>query len=273
MGTLVPMKRFATGLFCALAIPLVVGVSACSTQSSTEGAASTAATTTMAQEIPEFVEKCQVKPIASEKKKAESGASEQPKASGNKTAAKSSQADSASKDSGETAMVPEQFLTKDVTLTLKTTAGDIPMKLTASKTPCAASTIASLAKQGFYNKTVCHRITTEEIYVLQCGDPDGTGEGGPGFVFKDEYPVGTDQSNLYKPGVVAMANAGQNTNGSQFFVTYADSPLPAYYTIFGSVSEAGMKTVQAIAKKGTKGGVPDGQPATEVRIDKAVVSE
>ena len=96
---------------------------------------------------------------------------------------------------------------------------------------------------------------------------------GPGFVFKDEYPVGTDQSNLYKPGVVAMANAGQNTNGSQFFVTYADSPLPAYYTIFGSVSEAGMKTVQAIAKKGTKGGVPDGQPSTEVRIDKAVVSE
>ena len=280
MGTLVPMKRFATGLFCALAIPLVVGVSACSTQSSTEGAASTAATTTMAQEIPEFVEKCQVKPISSEKKKAEkedekaeSGASEPAKASGSKTAAKSSQADSASKDSGETAMVPEQFLTKDVTLTLKTTAGDIPMKLTASKTPCAASTIASLAKQGFYNKTVCHRITTEEIYVLQCGDPDGTGEGGPGFVFKDEYPVGTDQSNLYKPGVVAMANAGQNTNGSQFFVTYADSPLPAYYTIFGSVSEAGMKTVQAIAKKGTKGGVPDGQPSTEVRIDKAVVSE
>ena len=280
MGTLVPMKRFATGLFCALAIPLVVGVSACSTQSSTEGAASTAATTTMAQEIPEFVEKCQVKPISSEKEqakkeegKAESGTSEQPKSSGNKTATKSSQADSTAKDSEETAMVPEQFLTKDVTLTLKTTAGDIPMKLTASKTPCAASTIASLAKQGFYNKTVCHRITTEEIYVLQCGDPDGTGEGGPGFVFKDEYPVGTDQSNLYKPGVVAMANAGQNTNGSQFFVTYADSPLPAYYTIFGSVSEAGMKTVQAIAKKGTKGGVPDGQPSTEVRIDKAVVSE
>ena len=154
-------------------------------------------------------------------------------------------------------MVPEQFLTKDVTLTLKTTAGDIPVKLTASKAPCAASTIASLAKQGFYDKTVCHRITTEEIYVLQCGDPDGTGEGGPGFVFKDEYPVGTDESNLYKPGVVAMANAGQNTNGSQFFLTYADSPLPAYYTIFGNVSEAGMKTVQAIAKKGTKGGVPD----------------
>ena len=276
MGTLVPMKRFATGLFCALAIPLVVGVSACSTQSSTEGAASTAATTTMAQKVPEFVEKCQVKPVAVEKEKAgqgDSGASEPAKASGSKTAAKSSQADSASKDSGETAMVPEQFLTKDVTLTLKTTAGDIPVKLTASKAPCAASTIASLAKQGFYDKTVCHRITTEEIYVLQCGDPDGTGEGGPGFVFKDEYPVGTDESNLYKPGVVAMANAGQNTNGSQFFVTYADSPLPAYYTIFGSVSEAGMKTVQAIAKKGTKGGVPDGQPATEVRIDKAVVSE
>ena len=230
----------------------------------------------MAQKVPEFVEKCQVKPVAVEKEKpgqGDSGASEPAKASGSKTAAKSSQADSASKDSGETAMVPEQFFTKDVTLTLKTTAGDIPVKLTASKTPCAASTIASLAKQGFYDKTVCHRITTEEIYVLQCGDPDGTGEGGPGFVFKDEYPVGTDESNLYKPGVVAMANAGQNTNGSQFFLTYADSPLPAYYTIFGSVSEAGMKTVQAIAKKGTKGGVPDGQPATEVRIDKAVVSE
>ena len=138
MGTLVPMKRFATGLFCALAIPLVVGVSACSTQSSTEGAASTAATTTMAQQVPEFVEKCQVKPVAVEKEKAgqdDSGASEQPKTSGSKTAAKSSQADSASKDSGETAMVPEQFLTKDVTLTLKTTAGDIPVKLTASKAP------------------------------------------------------------------------------------------------------------------------------------------
>ena len=160
-----------------------------------------------------------------------------------------------------------------VTVSFETNQGTIEMEMDRAKAPCTTNAISELAKSGYYDDTVCHRMTSGGLNVLQCGDPDGTGEGGPGFVFKDEYPVGTDQSNLYKPGVVAMANAGQNTNGSQFFVTYADSPLPAYYTIFGSVSEAGMKTVQAIAKKGTKGGVPDGQPSTEVRIDKAVVSE
>ena len=133
----------------------------------------------MAQEVPEFVEKCQVKPIASEKKKAEkngekveSSTSEQPKASGSKTAAKSFQADSASKDSGETAMVPEQFLTKDVTLTLKTTAGDIPVKLTAiiEKAKSTAGAIVARRATNAPLPPLCPQVTILSTIVSKTPD-------------------------------------------------------------------------------------------------------
>ena len=137
-------------------------------------------------------------------------------------------------------LLPTEALSGKVELKLVTNFGAIPMVLDADKAPCTVSIIDSLAKQGYYNQTQCHRITNMNIYVLQCGDPTGTGTGKPGFSFADEYPVGTSEANLYKAGVVAMANAGADTNGSQFFFNYKDSALEPDYTIFGTVTEEGM---------------------------------
>lgn len=270
------MKRFATGLLCFAVIPLVAG---CSSQKSSE-APTTENTTTVAQ-IPEFVEQCKVVPVETPEPTAEKSAEDKTTDTESSTAAKSTVKDKTSTsadakttaEQDDSAILPEKLLTTDVTVTLKTNAGEIPMKLTTKKAPCTVSTVAHLVKQGFYDDSVCHRITADQIYVLQCGDPSGTGEGGPGFVFKDEYPVGTEKSGLYKAGVVAMANYGPNTNGSQFFLTYEDSPLPANYTIFGTITEAGMKTLKEISAKGAKQGVADGPPASEVRIQKATVAE
>lgn len=156
-------------------------------------------------------------------------------------------------------------------LTLQTTAGDLELTLDADKAPCTVGAITSLAKQGYYDGTSCHRLTTQGIYVLQCGDPTGKGSGGPGFSFADEYPVGSGEKPVYKAGSIAMANAGPNTNGSQFFLNYQDSPLPPKYTLFGEMTPESLKTLQAIAAKGTKGGTPDGAPADVVAIQKAVV--
>lgn len=164
-----------------------------------------------------------------------------------------------------------------VTVTLKTQQGPIDMKLDRAASPCTVNAITHLAKEGFYNDTVCHRLTTDGIFVLQCGDPTGKGTGGPGFQFKNEYP--TDQPDLaqqqtitYPRGSIAMANSRPDTNGSQFFLNYKDSPLQPNYTYFGQLGSEGLKTLDKIAAKGTKGGVPDGQPADEVRISTATVS-
>lgn len=158
-----------------------------------------------------------------------------------------------------------------VDLKLTTNAGDINLKLNADQAPCTVGAITSLAKQGYYDNTVCHRLTTDGIYVLQCGDPSGTGAGGPGFKFADEYPVGTGKMGEYKAGTIAMANAGPGTNGSQFFLNYEDSPLPPSYTLFGSMDEKSLEVVRGIAKKGTASGAADGKPAEEVKILKAQV--
>ncbi|QGU02734.1 Putative bifunctional phosphatase/peptidyl-prolyl cis-trans isomerase [Corynebacterium kalinowskii] len=158
-----------------------------------------------------------------------------------------------------------------VDLKLSTSAGDITMQLNADQAPCTVGAISSLAKQGYYDNTVCHRLTTDGIFVLQCGDPSGKGSGGPGFSFADEYPAGTGEMGLYKAGTIAMANAGPNTNGSQFFLNYEDSPLPPNYTLFGAMDDKSLQVVRDIAKKGTATGSPDGPPATEVKILKAEV--
>lgn len=159
----------------------------------------------------------------------------------------------------------------EVKLKLSTNAGDINMQLNADQAPCTVGAITSLAKQGYYDNTVCHRLTTQGIYVLQCGDAAGTGAGGPGFRFADEYPIGTGVAGLYKAGTIAMANAGPNTNGSQFFLNYEDSPLPPNYTLFGTMDEKSLQVVRDIAKKGTANGKGDGQPKEEVKILKAEV--
>lgn len=166
--------------------------------------------------------------------------------------------------------------TGTVTVTLATNKGDIGMDLDRSVSPCTVNAVEHLAEQGYYNDTVCHRLTTSGIHVLQCGDPSGSGAGGPGFQFANEYP--TDETDgaatspvIYPRGSIAMANAGAGTNGSQFFLNYLDSPLAPDYTYFGQISEGGLKVLDDIAGVGVTNGAADGAPAEEVRIQTATV--
>jgi len=156
----------------------------------------------------------------------------------------------------------EAEVTGDVAAVLQTSVGDIPMTLTADRTPCTVGSFVSLAQQGYYDDSPCHRLTTSGIFVLQCGDPSGTGRGGPGYRYADEL----DDSETYPAGTVAMANAGPDTNGSQFFLVYEDTPLPPSYTVFGQLDEAGLAVVREVAGAGAEGGAADGAPATAVTI-------
>lgn len=155
--------------------------------------------------------------------------------------------------------------TIDVVLT--TSAGEIPVTLDADRAPCTVGSFVSLAEQGYFDETNCHRLTTQGIFVLQCGDPSATGRGGPGYSYADEL----DGSETYPAGTVAMANAGPNTNGSQFFLVFADTQLPPSYTVFGQMDAAGLEVVKAIAEMGAVGGSPDGAPSTEVLIESVQV--
>lgn len=149
-----------------------------------------------------------------------------------------------------------------VAATVSTTAGDLSVSLDADGAPCTVNSFLSLADQKYFDDTDCHRLTTEGIFVLQCGDPSGTGSGGPGYTFADEI----DGSEKYPAGTLAMANAGPDTNGSQFFVVYDDSSLPPDYTVFGSLDAASTKSVADIAAKGTESGASDGAPKEAVAI-------
>ena len=151
----------------------------------------------------------------------------------------------------------------DEAVTIKTNAGDIKATLDADTTPCTVNSFVSLADQGYFDSTTCHRLTTQGIYVLQCGDPTGSGAGGPGYSFEDEL----SGKETYGPGTLAMANAGPDTNGSQFFIVYGDSPLDPNYTVFGQLDDAGLQVVKAIADKGTADGGPDGAPKEQVEIE------
>ncbi|MDU0477816.1 peptidylprolyl isomerase [Staphylococcus chromogenes] len=162
----------------------------------------------------------------------------------------------------------------EVKVNLDTTAGPIGLTLDRSVAPCTVNAIEHLAANGYYDNTVCHRITTQGIYVLQCGDPTGKGSGGPGFQFKNEYPsdeMDARSQVVYPRGSIAMANAGADTNGSQFFLNFKDSPLAANYTYFGKISDEGLSTLDKIAAAGAQGGASDGAPATEVKINSAKV--
>jgi peptidyl-prolyl cis-trans isomerase B (cyclophilin B) len=138
-----------------------------------------------------------------------------------------------------------------------TTQGVITVKMLTDKAPCTTFSFRFLASQGYYNFTHCHRLTTESIYVLQCGDPTGTGAGGPGYEFNDENLAGA----TYPAGTVAMANAGPNTNGSQFFFTWKNTTLAPAYTPFGTVI-GGLGVLQKIAAAGddSQNGPGDGYP-------------
>lgn len=149
-----------------------------------------------------------------------------------------------------------------VAATIATNAGDLAVTLDADAAPCTVNSFLSLADQAYFDGTTCHRLTTQGIFVLQCGDPTGTGTGGPGYSFPDELS-GTE---TYEAGVLAMANAGADTNGSQFFIVYAESQLPPAYTVFGHLDEASTKVVADIAAAGTDNGSADGAPKTPVEI-------
>jgi peptidyl-prolyl cis-trans isomerase B (cyclophilin B) len=130
---------------------------------------------------------------------------------------------------------------------IRTNRGNIVINLLNSKATCAVNSFVSLASQKFYNKTSCHRLVTSGIFVLQCGDPTGTGSGGPGYQFSDENLAGAK----YPAGTLAMANSGPNTNGSQFFLVYKNTPgLQPNYTPFGTIV-SGLKIVQNVAKAGS----------------------
>lgn len=162
-----------------------------------------------------------------------------------------------------------------VSASMSTNRGNIGLMLDNGKSPCTVNSFASLAQQGYFNDTPCHRLTTSEsLSVLQCGDPTGQGTGGPGYQFANEYPTSQyqpDDPKLMQPvtyprGTLAMANAGANTNGSQFFLVYQDSQLPPNYTVFGTIDETGLATLDKIAEAGVAGGGEDGPPAQDVQV-------
>jgi peptidyl-prolyl cis-trans isomerase B (cyclophilin B) len=161
------------------------------------------------------------------------------------------------------------------TMKLDTTCGEIDIALKASAAPHTVNSFNFLAEKGFFDHTKCHRLTTAGIYVLQCGDPTGTGSGGPGYTIPDENLKDKSlKDNIYPAGTVAMANRSQpNTGGSQFFLVYQDSQLPPSYTPFGTVSEEGMKVLKKIADAGESSGAGDGAPNATVVINKATVTK
>jgi peptidyl-prolyl cis-trans isomerase B (cyclophilin B) len=188
---------------------------------------------------------------------------------------KSSEPASKPVDAPRTGKVPTD--PAEVSASMETNQGNIGLQLDNAKAPCTVNSFASLANKGFFDNTPCHRLTTGEgLAVLQCGDPTGKGTGGPGYEFANEYPTDQYQPDdpklqqpvLYPRGTLAMANAGAGTNGSQFFLVYKDSTLPPNYTVFGTIDQTGLATLDKIAAEGTADGGPDGSPKQTVTIKK-----
>lgn len=152
---------------------------------------------------------------------------------------------------------------------LQTNCGDIVIR-TDPKAPKTVASMGFLAEQGFFDGTACHRLTTQGIFVLQCGDPAGNGTGGPGYAVPDEN-LPTAAGVNYPAGTVAMANAGPGTAGSQLFIVYKDTTLPPNYTVWGQV-ESGLDIVARIANAGVEGGGADGRPKQPVVVDRATIS-
>jgi peptidyl-prolyl cis-trans isomerase B (cyclophilin B) len=180
---------------------------------------------------------------------------------------------------------PDEGSVDAESLALTTSAGEITIALDAERAPCTVQSMAFLAGEGYFDGTQCHRITASEgLKVLQCGDPEGTGAGGPGYVIPDELPTDLpagpalpdgSPSTIYQRGVVAMANAGPETGGSQFFLVYGDSTLPPAYSVFGTIDETGLATLDQIAAAGItpgENGPEDGAPASPVTIETAAVA-
>jgi peptidyl-prolyl cis-trans isomerase B (cyclophilin B) len=173
--------------------------------------------------------------------------------------------------------------TLPTTFTFVTNCGNIVVETVGAKAPQTLTALATLASRGFYNATLCHRLTTQGLFVLQCGDPTASGTSGPVFNRKpwtgipdENLPVG--QTMTYPAGTLAMANSGKNTNGSQIFFVYEDSALNPYYTVWGRIT-SGLDILRAIAAAGAaKQGQDgmyyyngDGFPVQNVEIRRVIV--
>lgn len=157
-----------------------------------------------------------------------------------------------------------------VQVTIRTNVGDLNATLDAEDAPCTVNSFVSLAEQDFYDDTPCPRIASAPgIGILQCGDPTGTTGGGPGYSFADELTG----SETYPAGTLAMANAGPDTNGSQFFLVFADSKFDPLYTTFGTIDPASIKVLEKVGAKGDDGSNPagGGKPNQPVDIQDVVV--
>ncbi|GAB1512825.1 peptidylprolyl isomerase [Actinophytocola sp. KF-1] len=186
--------------------------------------------------------------------------------------------------SGEPAvgLPPDDGPADATTLSLTTSAGPITIEFDAERAPCTVRSMAFLAGEGYFDGTTCHRLTTMAgLRVLQCGDPKGDGTGGPGYVVPDEFPTDLQPSQdgqtvVYERGMVAMANAGPGTTGSQFFLVYDASTLPPDYTMFGTMDAASLETLDKVAaggvQPGSDRGPEDGKPVTTVTIESAEVA-
>jgi peptidyl-prolyl cis-trans isomerase B (cyclophilin B) len=166
---------------------------------------------------------------------------------------------------------PRASVSGAIRVTVSTNLGTITLRLAADAAPCAANSFVSLARSRYYDSTPCHRLTTRGIYVLQCGDPSGSGTGGPGYQYADEnLPI--DRHPAYPRGTIAMANAGPNTNGSQFFLVFKDSEIDPNYTVVGTIA-GGLEVLDKVAEAGTdnSGGTGDGQPKLAVTINSVTV--
>ena len=177
---------------------------------------------------------------------------------------------SARESSGKTYTLPDPSLAQARTWTGKITTGvgAISIELDGAKAPQAVASFVSLAQQGFFDGTICHRLAPS-IKVLQCGDPTGTGNGGPGYSFGPVENAPSD--GVYPAGTIAMARVGNDgaSMGSQFFLVYENSTIPADsaggYTVFGRMT-SGLDVVTAVADAGVQGGKSDGAPVTGVTI-------
>jgi peptidyl-prolyl cis-trans isomerase B (cyclophilin B) len=155
--------------------------------------------------------------------------------------------------------------------TIHTNRGAIVISLRNAVATCTVNSFVFLAASKYFNGTHCHRLTTSGIFVLQCGDPTGTGSGGPGYKFNDENLAGA----TYPAGTVAMANAGPNTNGSQFFLVYKNtSALQPKFTPFGTIV-SGLNIIQNVAKAGSDNanGPGDGHPKKKVVIESITITK
>ena len=149
--------------------------------------------------------------------------------------------------------------------TVRTNRGDITVRLFADEAPATVNNFVFLAREGFYDGVIFHRVI--EGFMVQGGDPTGTGTGGPGYRFPDE--LGAAQSRGYRMGTLAMANAGPDTNGSQFFITHQDVGLPPQYSVFGKATD-GLEVVDDIATTDTDG---SDRPVEEVVISTVEIHE